>query len=404
MKTADNRIAELERKLAQMERELARRPVREAMPLPPRQGRFFGKTNADLPAGDVVDVTVWYWSTDDEEWKESAMVIADVAEFFLKEGETLPAESQVLVLWSENKWVLIPQGFGEGLVRFELLEDLLLTGHAKAKLMQPDIGTSVWEDNDPAVEIEVYDPYRSEGMWRGLTGYQGFAIARGESYTDPGEDEEDEEDDVERKKYDIVWMEQIAQTIQFTSIGYMGETTANRMPVAVNWYDHQGKNPGTTLDVRDPQEQFPDVHSGAKGTAVYDYHSGYYRVVSCQRVALFAGALLTADSCASSMSIDTFVVRPTGDYVGDPPTAPTAPANTCGHAGLNNDVVLLRRANNTMPQPAWEVVDVTKHSKTVMVDVQVSGLTLQKKELTIYAEVCTTTAPSWQTWHTGDDC
>lgn len=57
-----------------------------------------------------------------------------------------------------------------------------------------------------------------------------------------------------------------------------------------------------------------------------------------------------------------------------------------------------------MPQPAWEVVDITKHSKTVMVDVQVTGLTLQKKELTIYAEVCTTTPPSWTTWHTGGEC
>lgn len=276
----------------------------------------------------------------------------------------------------------------ERIVRFELTSTLALSGDAEAIILSDN--DADWADT--ALAIQVYDWFASEGMWAGITGYRGYAVRREGTHASG------------RQKYDIIWMEQVAQTIQFTSTEYMGATTAARMAVTVNWYDHQGKEPAGTVIVRDPQGQFPDVHSGAKGTAVYDYHNGYYRIVSCQRVALFATGSLTADSCGSSMSIDGFSVKATGDYIGSPPTAPTAPSNTCGHAGLDNDVVLLRRTNNTLPQPSWEVVDITKHSKTVMVDVQVTGLTLQKKEITIYAEVCTTTAPSWTTWHTGGEC
>jgi hypothetical protein len=199
-------------------------------------------------------------------------------------------------------------------------------------------------------------------------------------------------------------MERIAQIVQFTTTEYIGATTASRVAATVNWYDHQGIDPGSSIIARDPQGQFPDIHSGAKGTAQYDNHNGYYRIVSCQRVALFASASLSADSCGSSMSISSFSARSTGDYVGSPPTAPTTATNSCAHAGLSGDTVLLRRTNNTMPQPSWEVVDITKHAKDVIVDVQVTGLTLQKKTIAIYAEVCTTTAPSWVTWHTGDEC
>lgn len=276
----------------------------------------------------------------------------------------------------------------ERIVHFELAGTLALSGNAQAIILSDD--DADWADT--ALQIQVYDWFAPEGMWAGIAGYRGYAIRR-EGVHASG-----------RQKYDILWMEQLAQTIQFTSTEYMGATTANRMAVTVNWYDHQGKQPVGSVIVRDPQGQFPDVHSGAKGTAVYDYQNGYYRVVSCQRVALFASALLTADSCGSSMSIDTFAVKPTGDYVGAPPTTPTAPANSCGHAGVDNDVVLLRRTSNAMPSPSWEVVDVSKHSTTIMTDVQVSGLTLQKKSRTVYVEWCDGTAPSWATWHTGGEC
>jgi hypothetical protein len=294
----------------------------------------------------------------------------------------------VAVEWVEDDWEIVALD-SDKVTRFELTATLALSGDAAAVLLTDDSGD--WTNS--ATAIQVYDLHTSEGMWAGVSGYRGWAIKIEGTHASG------------RQRYGIIWMEQIAQTIEFIATEYMGATTANQLTGStVTWYDHQGKDPGSTVTVRDPNARFPDVYSGAKGTAVYDYHNGYYRVVSCQRVALFAAALLTADSCGSTMSIDGFVVRPTGDYVGAPPTTPTAPSNTCGHAGLDNDVVLLRRTNNTMPQPSWEVVDITKHAVEVVVDNRYDTLNLQHKQRTIYAEICDNTTPSWETWTTATEC
>lgn len=282
-----------------------------------------------------------------------------------------------------SRWVIV-NNTETTLVHFELTNTLALSGDASAIILSDD--GADWADTAEA--IQVYDWYASEGMWAGITGYRGLAVKRDGVHASG------------RKKYDIVWMEQIAQTIQFTSTEYMGYTTANRMEVTVNWFDHQGKDPGSTVIVRDPQGQFPDVHSGAKGTAVYDYHNLYYRVVACQRVALFAQGLLDGASCGSSMTIDTFAVKAVGDYVGSPPTAPTIPTNTCDHYGRDNDTVLLRRIDNTMPQPTWEVVDIEKHPFKVYTALRQAGTCdhpcVEGYGITAALEVCAA-APAWET-------
>lgn len=271
----------------------------------------------------------------------------------------------------------------EEVTRFELTSTLALSGDAEAILLDDDGGD--WTDG--ATAIQVYDLHTAEGMWAGATGYRGWAIKIEGTHASG------------RQRYGIIWMEQIAQSIQFTSTEYMGASTAGRMAVTVNWYDHQGKDPGSVI-VRDPQGQFPDVHTGAKGTAVYDYHNGYYRVVSCQRVALFADAVLSAVSCGSSMSISSFSIRSTGDYVGSPPTTPTTPLNTCGHAGQSGDTVLLRRVNNTLPNPTWEVVDIVKHVVPVITNLRLTGLTLQYQTTDVFVERCSVEPNEWITWHT----
>lgn len=254
-----------------------------------------------------------------------------------------------------SRWIII-NGAGQGMVHFELTGTLALSGDAAAIILEDD--GADWADT--AIEIQVYDWYAAEGMWAGIAGYRGLAVYREGTHASG------------RPKYDIIWMEQIAQTIQYTSTEYMGYTTAGRMAVTVNWFDHQGKDPGSSVIVRDPQGQFPDVHSGAKGTAVYDYHNGYYRVISSQRVAIFGEAYLNGAAC-DSMIIDNFSIKPCGDHVGSPPTAPTNPLNPAVHRGLDNDIVQLRRINNTMPQPTWEVTDVAGHSYDVYIGMGRTG-------------------------------
>lgn len=276
----------------------------------------------------------------------------------------------------------------ERLVHFELTSTLVLSGDAEAIILSDnDID---WADT--ALAIQVYDWFASEGMWAGIAGYRGYALRR-EGVHASG-----------RQKYDIVWMEQIAQTIQFTSTEYMGYTTAARMATTVNWYDHQGKNPGSTAIVRDPQGQFPDVHSGAKGTAVYDNHNDYYRIVSCQRVALFASAVLSSNQCGGTLAITSFAVNATGDYVGTPPTAPTTVSNGRGHVGLSGDAVALRRTNNTLPQPSWECIDMAKHAMEPITGLRLDSGLLQYRTQDWYGERCTTDENAWTTWHTPTEC
>ena len=394
MTPLEKRVAELEMEIRQLKFENARKPAREAAPLAPRHGRFVGKTNAAVGAAGDVDVTVWIWSATDTAWEATATVISDVLPLGMTLGQVLAEDSSVYVFWYETTWCLIPLEF-EGIVRFELTGTLSLTGHAPAETLVYAAGS--WTKS--GLELEVYDWYGPEGMWNGISGYQGFCVRRPDVFVDTAPDP-----DETRPSYDIIWMERIAQIVQCTSTEYMGASTASRIAATVNWYDHQGKDPGSSVTLRDPQGQFPDIHSGAKLTGQYDNHNGYYRVISSQRVALFAEAALTADTCASSMPLSSFAIKATGDYVGSPPTAPTTSTNSCGHAGLNGDTILLRRVNNTLPQPTWEVVDVEKHAIEVDVDQQVTGLTLQHKQRILYVEICDNSAPSWETWHTGDEC
>jgi len=109
MKTLENRVAELELKLAQALREIARRPVREAMPLAPRHGRWFGVTQASFTKGSdtFVDVEIWIYSTADDAWAASGEIVASkVRDWFLNDGEVIEAGTKVRIDWYESTWVL----------------------------------------------------------------------------------------------------------------------------------------------------------------------------------------------------------------------------------------------------------------------------------------------------------
>lgn len=385
-----------------------------ASPLPPPYGTtnkgrwlitpvktyYYGKLNEPLTQLGSAVVSV-YKQTPAGTWVDTLYDQTVWDSGFLGDGETLEANEWVRFEWETCAWVVTLTGVAPpGIKRFELLETLSLTGHAKAKLKQPDAGGGDWEDTDPVVEIEVYDPYRPEGMWNGLAGYQGFAVPRGETYTDPGEDPEDEEDDEERAAYDIVWMERPAQLLRFTSVGPMA---SGEMPVAVNWFDWQGKDPGSTITVYDPAGMFPDVHSGAQGLAYYNNKSSRYEVLRSDRVVMRGYATLTADCCGTSASIENFVGEPTGEFVGTPPELPTTAANPSNHAGLTGARVELERISNTMPALGWKVVSITQVLVHPIVAVRLNGLNFEYRTANWYVELCTTELNDWQVWHEGDD-
>jgi hypothetical protein len=302
----------------------------------------------------------------------------------------------VLVKITRRAGVWMIELLDKTLVHFELIDELSLTGtgsgHAKAKLLAWN--GSAWAAGDPAVEIEVFDWFG--GMWNGLAGYRGWAEYRPTQYTDPGEDEEDEEDDVLRTAFEIIWMERPAQLIRFISTAAM---SGGELSVTVSWYDWQGRDPGSSVIVYDPQDRYPDVHAGASGVAYYNNKDKRYEILDCQRIVQFAEAILTADCCGSSASIGTFTAKACGEYVGDPPTDPTSATNPCGHAGVSGSVVNLRRISNSM---TWEVIDILKVVVPVVIGVQISGTTFQLKTADCYLERCEAGDNGWETWHTGE--
>jgi len=257
-------------------------------------------------------------------------------------------------------------GTGTTIIGFELTATLALSGSAAAVTVENDIAT--------ANVVTVYDPYDPEGMWTGIAGYRGLAVLYPTDST----------------KADIIEMEQIAAWIEFTTTEAMGYATAGQVAATVTFYDHQGKNPGTPVNVRDPQGIFADVPTGAKGSADYDYHNGYYRIRRCQRIALFADALLNGNNCGSSgPSVDNFTIIPQGEYALPPAVAPATCTNSLTtHGGIDNDPVLLMRTNAA--GTLWRLVDVLRHATTVISSIRVKsgGLILEGETVSILAERC----------------
>lgn len=312
--------------------------------------------------------------------------------------QDIPPGAMVKITRRAAVWMI--ELLDKTLVHFELIDELSITGtgsgHAKAKILT--WSGSEWVGGEDAVEIEVYDWF--PGMWNGLSGYRGWAEYRPTQYTDPGEDEEDEEDDVLRTVYEIIWMERPAQLIRFTSTGPMD---GGELPVGVDWFDWQGRDPGSSITVHDPDGMFPDVHSGASGLAYYNNKEKRYEVLHADRVAIHAQAVLSENCCGSTVTFSSFEIKPCGQFVGEPPTAPTTAVNPCGHAGQTGATVTLRRISNAMPAPAWEVVEISKVVVQAITDLQLDGLNLQYRTTDIYVQRCESGANDWQTWHEGDD-
>jgi hypothetical protein len=379
--------------------------LRGELPSSTTSGRFC-VLQTDARAGEIVPamvsgvtpVRLSVTATTDQ-FAEVDTAAADPTKW-LKTGSS--GSAQILYVYEQTgeQWGVVRlsnRPVVSGLVRFELTSPLALGSNAPAKLLQPSaIGTGIWEAVSPQVNIRVYDPYDPDGMWAAPSGSWGLATPREQDYS------------AGVAAYDIVWMEQNAGAIQFTSLQYMGATFANQMNVTVNWYDHQGINPGETIYVRDPQGQFPDVHQGAKGTAIYDYHSGFYRVVSCQRVAKLATITLNAPYLPGEDPTDFtgFAVIPVGNNVGAPPTTPTTVSNP-RHAGITGNTFVLVRINNTMPNPSWMVIDATKHLFEHFFDFQVNeaNKTLEFKREKFYAEKGHEETPDWEEYYgPGTNC
>lgn len=108
MKTRDERIAELEMAVAQLKRELLRKPAREANPLAIRRGWFLGITREDFTQGvdEFFEVDVWTWNPITDSWRKVPGFVIQARDWFLNDGEEVEKETKVKVEWYETTWVV----------------------------------------------------------------------------------------------------------------------------------------------------------------------------------------------------------------------------------------------------------------------------------------------------------
>lgn len=334
---------------------------------------------------------------------------------------------------------------GVPLIRFQLVEDLTLGGHAEAQLLKLSHPSSSYIVDEDADHIEVYDIFRrnpsgtsiegieSPGMWAGNQYMQGWAQKRKGStpWNDTG-GTEGTDDDETREKYDIVWMEQLASSIMFQTTGpvYNHEDGGLAVPASVIRYDLQGINPAEyaesetgEITIHVPFYFQDSIGSDAFGLAEYDYSDRKYYVHEIMRVAIFATATITEDLCGNEwpsgdVDISGFSVIPHGWHTMNPPTTPTTAQNSYGHAGPSGSKVLLLRigldslpsgGDNDDQKYRWEIINIVKREMNVVFDVKFgaesSTTGIYYKERTCRMEWCDPETPeAWQLLVSAANC
>jgi hypothetical protein len=175
-----------------------------------------------------------------------------------------------------------------------------------------------------------------------------------------------------------------------TSTEHMGQTTDWQIAVTVSWF--QGADPGATVIVHDPAHSWQDVPTGSEVLAFYNEADERYEVLHADRVVLHARATLDGPLCAETSMVAISWVEGliAGEFLLPPDTEPTVVINPRKHAGLSSDTVTLRRADNNMPNPTWEIVDVDLHEYEYVSDVFIDGLEVKQRKKTGYHEICST--------------
>ena len=224
----------------------------------------------------------------------------------------------------------------EGLIRFELISTLSLGGSASAWLLEWD--GSAWEPNGTVITVD--DWYESPGMWQGLAGYQGFAVKH------PA-----------LQRYEIVWMETPARSIEFMLLSPMSGGMAL---ASVQKSYLQGKAPPSIVTVYDDAANYPRALTGAAGKARWNDYLARYEIVECNQMAIALSCSLAGDMCPSSgtAGITSPSVMTFPPYGQPPNPMPSTAQNRYSLAGKSGDkcLVLWDQAASE-----WVVAQVSHH-------------------------------------------
>lgn len=265
-----------------------------------------------------------------------------------------------------QKWEILTSVTGR-LIRFKLTTQLSLGGQATA--IEIGTGNTYTEIGDP---FTIKDPWDNPGAWRedihstkrsSPGGYRGWCIIPPDAELDGGGDPIRE----------IVWMEQLAEHINFTLVTDM---SAGQAEITIDKYYGQSgadKDPNDvwptgvlTKYVHDPQGLYPRALATCKGKARYNLRDHRYEIVTCDQQITSLKFTLGADMCAASNAVISGANRISWPTFGKMPSpAPTTATNPYGLSGKSGDPA---RAYFNDSSGEWEVDQVLHVEKTVGVE------------------------------------
>lgn len=332
---------------------------RHSYPTYPRIANIVQVNNEQASAGDTVQAIGGLHSGQVKRWQSGGMVTMDPCWIlFVDDFDTLGGAVEAkqgdyygpgrlcgvhTALGSQRPIYLVRKGSNTDFVRFQLLGIIsIATGQREAAGNICNVVGGAWVNNGAA--ITLVDPFRlGPGMWDGIATYQGFALKRPDG------------------KYDIVWMETMARHIRFTAYTNIQDGVGEGT-VADDEYFLQGRDPRIDgkVDIYDPQDNWTDVITGAKGGARFNDREARYEAIYCQRVAFLAKVTLTADLSADSNNLEQdfsgWEIVPIGEFILDP-LVPETISNDGKFSGTSGDIVYVHRTNNA-PVFTWRIYNV----------------------------------------------
>jgi len=190
---------------------------------------------------------------------------------------------------SEDRPLYIIRSDTDGMIKFELIEDLSVGGRAKAAVLNYNTQTDSYEPSE--TEIEVFD--WTDSSWQG---YGKNSQSRGcRGYCEKGPQSTDDND-----VYNIIWMESPARFIKFQSISSM---TVNLPFTAANILKYSdGLRQRQTVNILNFANSSPasgelnlyqfSAPAGANGYAVWDDRDKYYRCIYVEKMPQFINGKL----------------------------------------------------------------------------------------------------------------
>lgn len=317
-----------------------------------------GKAMAEIKPGNTGNVMLWHdpTGTTCEGAPTSQAVIACHDKV---SPSAIVADESVFVHYHTEyrRWMIIPIK-SQALIRFKMTTKLPLGG--KGKAIEIKTGAAY---ETVGVEFPIKDPWGDPGMWREDVDdaeyhYKGWCLIPSNPELDNGV-----------PIREIVWMEQIARSINFT-IRPSSEMSGGQAKVFVDKYYMQGKDPERSdlnsvsgIIVHDPQNLFGYAKKNAKGMARYNDRNHRYEVVACDQqcpmqVGVLVGRLCPADAGGVVTSAHVMWYPPYGQDA-DPPIIGTV-SNPLSLAGKSGDTVICTWADGK-----WIILQVQHHPVSV---------------------------------------